>query len=61
VGADSTYVVSRDGAGATGLYIAQTCGLDYRHIVSNDTVADILRSRWFGSVVIDVVPFEGCN
>ena len=41
--------------------IARTCGLEYRYIVSNDRVADILRARWFGNVVIDVVPFEGCD
>jgi hypothetical protein len=41
--------------------IARTCGLEYRYIVSNNTVADILRSRWFNNVVIDVVPFEGCD
>jgi hypothetical protein len=41
--------------------IARTCGLEYRYIVSNDYVADVLRNRWFGNVVIDVVPFEGCG
>jgi hypothetical protein len=41
-------------------HIAQECGLEYRYIVSNETVANILRSRWFG-VVVNVVPFEGCD
>lgn len=41
--------------------IARTCGLEYRYIVSNNTVADILRDRWHGNVVVDVVPFEGCD
>lgn len=41
--------------------IARTCGLDYRYIVSNNTVADMLRQRWFGNVVVNVVPFEGCE
>ena len=43
------------------VHIARTCGLEYRYIVSNNTVADILRRRWFGNAVIDVVPFEGCD
>ena len=41
--------------------IARTCGLEYRYIVSNERVANILRERWFGNVVINVVPFEGCG
>jgi|GEM_PF-4015897 len=41
--------------------IARTCGLEYRYIVSNETVADLLRSRWHGNVVIDVRPWEGCD
>ncbi|HEY9132674.1 MAG TPA: DUF4157 domain-containing protein [Dyella sp.] len=41
--------------------IANTCGLQYRYIVSNQTVANLLRSRWFGNVTIDVVPFEHCD
>jgi hypothetical protein len=43
------------------LDIARTCGLDYRYIVSSQRVADILRSRWFGNVVINVVPFQSCD
>ncbi|MGL4610263.1 MAG: hypothetical protein ACRCYY_11410 [Trueperaceae bacterium] len=43
------------------LDIARTCGLQYRYIVSNNRVAEILRERWFGNVVIDVIPFEGCE
>lgn len=41
--------------------IARTCGLEYRYIVSSQRVAETLRQRWFGNVVIDVVPFEGCE
>ncbi len=41
--------------------IARTCGLQYRYIVSNNTVRNILQNRWFGNVVIDVVPFEPCD
>jgi hypothetical protein len=41
--------------------IARTCGLEYRYIVSNAHVRDLLQSRWFGNVVIDVVPFESCD
>lgn len=43
------------------LDIARTCGLDYRYIVSSERVADILRSRWFGNVIINVVPFQSCE
>ena len=41
--------------------IARTCGLEYRYIVSSERVAERLRQRWFGNVVINVVPFEGCE
>ena len=41
--------------------IARTCGLEYRYIVSSERVAERLRNEWFGNVVIDVVPFEGCG
>jgi hypothetical protein len=41
--------------------IARTCGLEYRYIVSSERVAETLRQRWFGNVVINVVPFEGCE
>jgi len=43
------------------LDIAKTCGLEYRYIVSNEKVAEILRSRWFGNVVIDVREFDPCD
>jgi len=43
------------------VHIASTCGLDYRYIVSSHAVAERLRSRWFGNVTIDVVPFESCD
>lgn len=43
------------------LDIARTCGFEYRYIVSNERVAEILRNRWFGNVTIDVVPFEPCD
>lgn len=43
------------------MHIARTCGLEYRYIVSNERVAEILRNRWFGNVTINVVPFESCN
>jgi hypothetical protein len=43
------------------LDIARTCGLQYRYIVSSENVAQALRARWFGNVVIDVRPWEGCN
>ncbi|HVG22869.1 MAG TPA: hypothetical protein VND45_01840, partial [Thermoanaerobaculia bacterium] len=41
--------------------IARTCGLDYRYIVSNDSVATRLRQRWFGNVTIDVREFDPCD
>jgi len=41
--------------------IARTCGFDYRYIVSSKYMADLLRSRWFGNVIIDVVSSELCN
>ncbi len=41
--------------------IARTCGLEYRYIVSSERVAETLRQRWFGNVVINVFPFEGCG
>jgi hypothetical protein len=41
--------------------IARTCGFDYRYIVSSQNMADLLRQRWFGNVVIDVVPSELCG
>ena len=43
------------------IHIARTCGLEYRYIVSNERVAEILRQRWFGNVVIDVRAFESCD
>jgi hypothetical protein len=43
------------------LDIARTCGLEYRYIVSNDRVAEILRDRWFGNVTIEVREFEPCD
>jgi hypothetical protein len=41
--------------------IATTCGLEYRYIVSNERVRQILQSRWFGNVVIDVRQWEPCG
>jgi uncharacterized protein DUF4157 len=41
--------------------IARTCGLTYRFVVSNDRVRRILEQRWFGNVVIDVVPWGDCD
>lgn len=43
------------------LHIARTCGLDYRYIVSSEEVAERLRDRWFGNVVIDVEPWDPCD
>ena len=41
--------------------IARECGLEYRYIVSNERVRDILQDQWFGNVVIDVRPWEPCG
>jgi hypothetical protein len=43
------------------LDIARTCGLEYRYVVSNERVAEILRERWFGNVTIYVMPWEPCG
>lgn len=41
--------------------IARTCGLQYRYIVSNESVAERLRARWFGNVEIEVREFDPCD
>ena len=43
------------------VHIANACGLEYRYIVSSDRVAELLRSRWFGNVTVDVRHFESCD
>lgn len=43
------------------LTIATECGLQYRFIVSNDYVRDILLQRWFGNVTVDVREWEPCD
>lgn len=43
------------------VHIANACGLEYRYIVSSDRVAELLRSRWFGNVTVDVRRFESCD
>lgn len=42
-------------------HIADACGLDYRYVVSNDRVAEVLRERWFENVRIEVRPWEPCG
>lgn len=40
--------------------IARDCGLEYRYIVSNEFVANLLRREWHGNVVVDVRESDLC-